>query len=189
MLFKGFVLLLFAFKLFINFSSFKAILEVIEDLLNDYKKLDRFHDKIEHFTEKFNIFSSKFSRRLDKIKLDILEIDKPTNYYALLLNYTCINQLRDILLNNLEVTSEIILKRYKVFLPNNTMYRTKTSLPSDNKFFSYVLSSVNSYTSCFEENLESFSQEFLNIRDKYEIFEELKTLYLKNLVMFLIIIK
>jgi len=152
---------------------------------SDYKRLDKFYEKVETYTQKFTVLSAKFLNFIKNLTPGALEIEKPTQFFVLLLNFTCINYLRDIFLNNLEVKSDIVLKKYKLSIPNNTMYPTKSSLPKDNKFFSFILSSINNYLSCFEDNLENFITNFLTIRDKYDLFEELKMIYLKNLVSFL----
>jgi hypothetical protein len=182
---KGFVLMLLNSKLTLKFSKVKMMLEIIESMLNDFKKLDKFFDKIDYYSEKFSFLSTKFFNYLTELNsVTQYDHDNNTHYFILLLNYTCLCYLRELLLNSLEINSDILLKKYKLFIPNGTMYPVKSSLPKDNKFFTAMLTAINNFAVNFEINIDNYVEDNLTINNKYEIFEELKNIYLKNLVYY-----
>jgi hypothetical protein len=177
------VYLLFLAKILISFNKVTLIFDTLKELVMDYKKLEKFSEKIFKYCEFINLITIKLSKKILK-EINIEHVRSlPTSFYIQILNISIISQIKYFIVDNLEIGKNS-LKKFKTAFNENYHDNLCTSdhyIHEQFKFIYQLLSLTNYNLDNFEQNLHKYIKNYTDVVSIFDIHEELKMIYMKNL--------
>jgi hypothetical protein len=179
-IFTFYTYLLFLSKSLRRYNKVTIIFDHLNEMVIDYKKLDSFEEKSPKHLGNIKSLCEKLSK---SIKKEIPAPDEALRFYIQILNISMMTAVDDFISNNIELNKNTLYKKNRTSgeKHHERMCNKDHFLHENFKFIPLLLGLVSSYIDSFSMNIKKYIRSYANVPLVFEIHEELKMLYMKNL--------
>jgi hypothetical protein len=179
-IFSFYTYLLFLAKSLRKYNKVSIIFDYLNEMVVDYKKLEIFEEKSSRHLGNIMILCQKLSKR---IKKHTPSTDEALSFFVQILNISLMTTVNDFISNNIELNKNTLFKKSRSSGEKfHEKMCTKDHFLHENfKFIPLLLGLVNSYIDSFSMNFKKYVRNYTTVPLVFEIHEELKMLYMKNL--------
>jgi hypothetical protein len=176
------IYLAFLAKILLSYNKITQIYKCLNELVEDFKNIETLHTKVQKYHEYIKILSIKLMKIIQKEKEGSIVIyrDTYTSFLIQIFNISFTIKIKQFLYDHTEIEKNILWK-FKSISSHDRLCTSDHYIQDQFKFIYSLFIMTNNFIDNFENNFNKYINNYLNVTTLYEIHEELKLIYMKNL--------